>query len=63
MADISTASTAQTTGLRSVEGSIQHLDATTQQNAALVEQTAAAAATLKQNASRLNREMAYFKLP
>ncbi len=63
MADISQASAAQTTGLRSVEGSIQHLDATTQQNAALVEQTAAAAATLKDNASRLNQEMAYFRLP
>jgi methyl-accepting chemotaxis protein len=45
------------------EGSIQNLEATTQQYAALVEQTAAAAATLKDNASRLTQEMAYFKLP
>ena len=62
MADISKASASQTSGLGLVEGSIQSLDASTQQNAALVEQTAAAAATLKDNASRLNQEMAYFRL-
>ena len=62
IADISKASTGQTQDLDQVETSIQSLDATTQQNAALVQQSAAAAATLKDNASRLNREMAYFKL-
>ena len=63
MSDISKASAGQTSGLGLVGGAIQSLDASTQQNAALVEQTAAAAATLKDNASRLNQEMAYFKLP
>jgi methyl-accepting chemotaxis protein len=35
----------------------------TQQNAALVEETAAAAASLKANAERLQQGMAVFRLP
>jgi len=63
MDDISLASAEQRLGLDEVEKSVQHLDFSTQQNAALVEQTAAAAATLKHNALQLNKEMAYFQLP
>jgi diguanylate cyclase (GGDEF)-like protein/PAS domain S-box-containing protein len=63
MADISKASAGQTSGLRHVEESIHHLDGASQQNGPLVEQTAAAAAALKDNSSRMNRDMAYFKLP
>jgi methyl-accepting chemotaxis protein len=39
------------------------MDTTTQQNAALVEQTAAAAASLKDQARALASEVAQFKLP
>ncbi|CAN5264282.1 methyl-accepting chemotaxis protein [soil metagenome] len=63
MGEISQAAAEQTSGLGDVGTSIEHLDNTTQQNAALVEETAAAAATLKDNAARLSREMAYFELP
>ncbi len=40
--------------------SVSQLDSMTQQNAALVEQTAASAASLSDNAARLNEEMAFF---
>jgi len=63
MAEITHATGEQTQGLHEVARSIDNLDAMTQQNAALVEQTAAAAATLNNNASRLNQEVAFFQLP
>jgi len=53
----------QTTGLAGVFQSVGQLEGMTQQNAALVEQTAAAAASLEDNAGRLNQEMAFFRLP
>ena len=49
-------------GLADVGRSVEQLDAMTQQNAALVEQTAAAANSLKDNAKRLGQEMAFFRL-
>ena len=52
MADIFKASAGQTSGLRGVEGSIQNLDATIQQNAALVEQTAAETNPCRQSAKK-----------
>ncbi len=63
IADISNATVEQTQGLREVGQSVEQLDTMTQQNAALVEQTAAAAASLNDNAERLSREVAFFKLP
>ena len=61
--DISRSAAGQTLELGEVGTSVQQLDDMTQQNAALVEQTAAAASTLKDNAVRLSREMAFFSLP
>jgi len=63
MAEITHATGEQTQGLHEVARSVDNLDAMTQQNAALVEQTAAAAATLNNNATRLTQEVAFFQLP
>jgi methyl-accepting chemotaxis protein len=63
ISDISLSATQQTEGLDEIGRSVEQLDGMTQQNAALVEQTAAAAASLKDNANRLTAAMEYFKLP
>jgi methyl-accepting chemotaxis protein len=63
IAEISTAAQEQRVGLSDVGQSVQQLDNATQQNAALVEQTAAAAASLKDGAQRLKREVQFFQLP
>nr|WP_186329608.1 methyl-accepting chemotaxis protein [Variovorax boronicumulans] len=60
--EISAASRAQSTGVGTVGEAIARLDQTTQQNAALVEQSAAAAAGLKTQASRLVESVAAFRL-
>ncbi len=62
IAEISNGAREQTSGLAQIGQSVDHLDTMTQQNAALVEQTAAAAASLKENARRLNEEMAFFRV-
>ena len=59
--EISDGTRAQTAGLSEVGQSVEQLDGMTQQNAALVEQTAAAAASLSDNARRLTEEMAFFR--
>jgi methyl-accepting chemotaxis protein len=53
----------QSTGVEQVGQAAQELDRTTQSNAALVEQTAAAAASLRDRASALAGRVAAFKLP
>ena len=53
----------QTLGIAQSTLAVQELDTSTQQNAALVEQTAAAAASLKDQAVSLAAEVAQFKLP
>jgi methyl-accepting chemotaxis protein len=53
----------QTQGVTQSASAVQDLDRVTQQNAALVEQTAAAAAQLKDQALGLAAEVAQFKLP
>jgi methyl-accepting chemotaxis protein len=58
---ISAATADQTQGIGNVERAVRELDSTTHQNAALVEQSAATAATLHQSAARLSREMASFR--
>jgi methyl-accepting chemotaxis protein len=63
MAEISAAGTEQSQGIGQVNTAVGHLDQMTQQNAALVEQTAAAAASLKDQAIGLANEVATFKLP
>ena len=60
--EISAASTEQSQGIGTVNVSVTQLDQMTQQNAALVEQSAAAAESLKEQATRLASAVAAFKL-
>jgi methyl-accepting chemotaxis protein len=62
MNEIATASHEQRSGVSQVSVAVQDLDQTTQQNAALVEQTAAAASTLSDHARRLAEEIGFFKV-
>ncbi len=52
----------QTDGIAQVGEAVAHLDRSTQQNAALVEQSAAAAQTLKQQAAQLAQAVSVFRL-
>jgi methyl-accepting chemotaxis protein len=63
LGEISTAATEQSSGIAQVSASVQELDRMTQQNAALVEETAAAAGSLNQQAHGLAEEVSRFKLP
>ncbi|MFZ6799635.1 methyl-accepting chemotaxis protein [Undibacterium sp. Di24W] len=62
MGEISAASVEQSTGVSQVGDAVAVMDQTTQQNAALVEQMAAATATLKAQADDLVRVVDTFKL-
>ncbi len=61
MNEISTASDEQANGIEHVGLAVAQMDEVTQQNAALVEQAAAAAASLEDQASHLTRSVAIFK--
>jgi methyl-accepting chemotaxis protein len=60
--EITTASTEQSQGLAEVNAAVGQLDQMTQQNAALVEQSAAAADSLREQAQRLAEVVAVFRL-
>lgn len=60
--EITTASSQQSAGLASVNTSVSQLDAMTQQNAALVEQSAASADSLQMQAQRLAQMVSVFKV-
>ncbi|MFN3812889.1 MAG: methyl-accepting chemotaxis protein [Roseateles asaccharophilus] len=60
--EISAAASEQSGGIQRVNGTVGELDQMTQQNAALVEQSAAAAASLKDQALRLSELMSRFRL-
>ncbi len=60
MAEISAATRQQTAGIAEVSGAVAEMDHTTQGNSALVEETAAAADSLRDQAGRLAGEMAAF---
>ncbi|WP_318023289.1 methyl-accepting chemotaxis protein [Paucibacter sp. B2R-40] len=60
--EISSASTEQSAGIAQVGEAITQMDKVTQQNAALVEQSAAAAESLRQQAGQLVQAVAVFKL-
>jgi methyl-accepting chemotaxis protein len=60
--DIATAASEQGEGVKQVSQSVNDLDQMTQQNAALVEQTAAASASLQQQAQELAKAVSRFKL-
>jgi methyl-accepting chemotaxis protein len=62
MADIASASREQSLGIEQVNQAIGQMDAVTQQNAALVEQAAAAAASMHDQAARLAAVAAHFQL-
>ena len=60
--EISAAAAEQSSGIGQVNSAVAQLDQVTQQNAALVEQSAAAAASLKEQATRLNGLVGTFRL-
>ncbi len=63
MGEISVASEEQATGIDQVNRAVSQMDGVTQQNAALVEQAAAAAGALEEQARQLAGAVAVFKLP
>jgi methyl-accepting chemotaxis protein len=63
MVQVLTGTSEQSAGIKLVGESLQALDQQTQQNAALVEETAAAAASLHDQAIALSERVAQFKLP
>jgi methyl-accepting chemotaxis protein len=62
MVEISAAGHEQELGISQINQAVATLDATTQQNAALVEEAAAASASLSEQAERLSEAVAAFKL-
>lgn len=60
--EISRATSEQTNGISQVSDAVNQLDQVTQQNAALVEESAAAADSLRQQADRLTKVVSVFKL-
>ena len=63
MAEISAASQEQSQGVAQVGEAVTQMDQTTQQNAALVEESAAAAGSLRKQAQDLVQAVAVFQLP
>jgi methyl-accepting chemotaxis protein len=61
LAQISAASAEQETGIRQVNTALTEMDGMTQQNAAMVEEAAAAAASLRAEAERLDAAVAFFR--
>jgi methyl-accepting chemotaxis protein len=62
IAEISAAVGEQCSGIAQINGAVTHLDQTTQQNAALVEQSAAATESLRQQAEDLRDAVGVFQL-
>jgi len=62
MGEITTASSEQSTGIAQVNEAVIEMDNVTQQNAALVEEAAAAAGSMREQASRLSALISVFKL-
>ncbi|ALM83208.1 methyl-accepting chemotaxis protein [Bordetella sp. N] len=62
MGEISAASEEQSTGIDQVNRAVSQMDEVTQQNAALVEEAAAAAGSLQEQAQRLADAVAVFKI-
>ena len=63
MEQISVASEEQSRGIGQVGQAVTEMDGVTQQNAALVQQSAAAAASLEEQAQQLSRSISSFRLP
>ena len=62
VAEISAASSEQSAGIDEINRAVAHMDETTQQNAALVEQATAVAQALRDQAHNLNTLVSVFKL-
>ena len=62
MGEISSASVEQEAGIEQINRAIAEMDTVTQQNAALVEEAAAAAASLQEQAGELSQVVSVFKL-
>ncbi|MCU6213378.1 methyl-accepting chemotaxis protein II, partial [Morganella morganii] len=62
MSEIASASDEQSRGIDQIGVAVTEMDKVTQQNAALVEQSAAAAASLAEQASRLTQSVAVFHI-
>ena len=60
--EVSSATSEQTTGISQVGEAVTQLDQVTQQNAALVEQSAAAADSLRHQAAKLAEVVSVFRL-
>ncbi|NYT22995.1 Cache 3/Cache 2 fusion domain-containing protein [Alcaligenaceae bacterium] len=63
MRDISSASDEQSSGIGQINQAVAQMDAVTRQNAALVEEAATAAESLREQACRLSEAVAVFQLP
>ncbi|NII09423.1 methyl-accepting chemotaxis protein [Oleiagrimonas sp. C23AA] len=63
VAEIAAASEEQSDGINQVNTAVTSMDEATQQNAALVEQAAAASRAMQEQADELMHEMAFFHLP
>ncbi|WP_130835271.1 methyl-accepting chemotaxis protein [[Erwinia] mediterraneensis] len=63
MGEIASASDEQSRGIDQVGTAVTEMDRVTQQNAALVEESAAAAASLEAQASRLSQAVSVFSIP
>ncbi len=63
LGEVATGAREQSLGIGQIGQAVQELDRMTQQNAALVEQTAAAAAAMKDQAHHLAEEVSNFRLP
>jgi methyl-accepting chemotaxis protein len=61
MGDINAASAEQTAGIEQVNVAVLQMDRVTQQNAALVEEAAAAAGSMHEEAQRLTRAVSVFR--
>ncbi|MCU4122392.1 hypothetical protein N8A90_25240, partial [Variovorax sp. N23] len=62
MGEIASASQEQTSGIEQINQAITQMDQVTQQNAALVEEAAAAAASLQDQAGSLSQSVSVFRL-
>ena len=62
MGEITTASKEQTDGIEQINQAVEQMDQVTQSNAALVEEAAAAAQALEQQAQELQRTVGFFHL-
>ena len=63
LSDVAAGTREQTLGIGQIGSAVQDLDRMTQQNAALVEQTAAASSAMRDQAQALAGEVARFRLP